>query len=333
MAYNDNEYQKKDSASAIIRPKNLKITKKILALLVAGTITFTGASLIGCAKKEAKDDSYTTSVTMTEIDSRPADPFFGVPDSIVIDPYKCNYDPFVFIINSATSESDNIAANASDSIDEYGAESYVTYSKEAVVQKVEEIKEQNPNKKIIVLNVDGEYNSNENSNIIILDSYDKEGIDALAMGLLAESPSSIIKYGKKDAFEGRRVPTSIESTLRENGHKDVSSITIAYNKSLGDDSRITQNIVGAIARYGSLTEEQRNVDMIHQVSDGDCLSTMMEQTQMTEAELRELNSRLKGNLNGNLHFDINETIFTSAPRGPLKSSSIVELENKTQGQK
>jgi len=333
MTVNDNEYQKKDSTSKNIHPKNLKITNKILALLVAGTITLTGFGLSGCTDIKAEGQTYTPSETITEIDSKSVDPFFGVPDKVVINPYKCNYESFAIILNSATNESATITVNASDSISEYGAESYVTYSKEAVVKTVEEIKAQNPNKQIIVLNVDGEYNSNENSTIVILDHYDKEGVDALAMGYKAESPSSIIKYGKYDAFEGKRVPTSMESTLRDNGYKDVPSITIAYNKSSCNDSSITQNIVGAVARYGSLTKEQRNVDMIHQVVDGDCLSAMMEQTQMTESELRELNSKLKGNLNSNLSFDINETIFTSVPRGPLRSSSIVDLENKSQGQK
>lgn len=259
-----------------------------------------------------------------------------LPGNIVeiLNPADCNLSDFTIVLRQSTNNVNKIVSVTERELTELGVDNRVVTDKDNIVEVVSNIKEENPNRDIIVINIDGVANKTLVETVIMTNySNTTKSADNLALAINNSNNdiygiNSEIRCGKK-LSDGSRGATSVESALHEAGHDDVICLTVApATASIDTDierNSVASSIVDGIMRFGSLEKDERYTDSIRRVEYGDTIYGLAEKNNVTEAFIRSSNSEVLAANNGILRNDTALLIATV----PRNLTSEVSVNNPT----
>ena len=210
-----------------------------------------------------------------------------------------------------------------------GANTVAISSDDDMIDIISNIKQEDSDREIIVINVDGVSNKGSDD-VVIMTNYSNgaKSADALAIGILNANEdiygiSSDLRCGKKDLYSGKRTETSVEVMLDEAGYNDVACLTVAANSSClqGETNNLATSIAESVVRFASLSSEERYADIIRRVQFGDTISEYAVENNVSESYIKDVNKELLSYYNGNLQYDT-AMIVTTIPKALTSKVSV-----------
>ena len=311
-----------------MRAKNIKATnestkllRKATAVLVAGAIVIGGIVVWGNHKREEIErEKYSYS-----------DASFS---SDIISPEECDLSNFIVVLRESTDNVNEMSSTINKELTTLGVESKVLKLNDNMTRELKELKNENPEKDIIVINLDGKINKSS-IDTIVMTTYrnDVRSADTIALAIHNANEdiygiTSDIRCGKSSVQGGSREETSVEKELFSSGIKDITCLTVAPNSSyLTSDTNVNNlstSIAESIIRFAALSEENRYQDIIRRVEVGDTISELAEENGVSQSYIRSSNSEILATNNGFL--PCGEAIIVMPINKVLTSD--VEVENK-----
>lgn len=353
---NESKYENMHAQNIVITPYGLEKAKKLRMSIKIG-LAITGAVVIGfgffklTSRFQSPEDIPVETVSSSHIVENYISPYnalFGKSnvaasksdkvasnsDAHVINLRDCNISDFTIILRQSTQNVKDVVSVAEQELKELGINHCAINDDEDIIEVVRSLKKENPNRDIIVVNVDGISNKGTIENVIMT-NYRNDAISSDALSIAIRNTgedvygiASEIRCGKKIS-DGSRAETSIEKSLREAGETNVACLTVAPNQDcLADEisiNNLATTIVDGIIRYASLDNSKRKEDMIRRVEYGDTLSELAESYDVSESYLISTNHKILSEYNGLLKHD---TAF-SVKDVPINLTSSVEVNNPT----
>lgn len=325
-----------------MRPTNLHVTEKgyqlagmqKLALVVCGVVICVALVIMGYLgfhKTPSPDIGNPPGIVTMKPGEGQGKPGQNLT---VINPDQCALSDFTIVLRQATPNVGNIVSVAERQLTEQGVDNRVVSSNADIASVINNIKSENNNREIIVINVDGATNKGL-TETIIMTNYRNEAKSAdnlaLAMSNAGNDIYGIeteIRCGKK-LSDGTRGETSVEEALRVAGHNDVVCLTVAPSMA-NIDTEIEANNLGTMVaegvyRIASLPKDERYTDPIRRITYGDTLWELAQANGTTEGEIRKNNSEILAAYNGNLQY--NTALLVGNVHANLTSS--VTVNNKS----
>ncbi len=257
-----------------ITPKVLK-AGTVLALQVG--IIVGGALLIANNPSKDVPDTQPSVSAQANVEETPSDRFDATLNAAsredvtdrVIKLDDCDLDRYSVIIRKATDNMEDNVTALSSQFDDCSIENRVVSSNADVVSAINDIKVENADKKILVINLDGEFNRTD-TDIVLMTNYENKE-DGLADNLAIafnnyQTNRSRIVAGKLDEYSGERKAVSTEEEIKNSGNSDVSCLTFALNGDCVDSENLAKFITESLVKVASLDEHR---DLIHRVEFGD----------------------------------------------------------------
>lgn len=224
---------------------------------------------------------------------------------------ECDFSNLTVILRESTSNTANVVSVANRELTEMGADARSISSNDDMIELISNIKKEDSDRQIIVINVDGVSNKGSDD-VVIMTNYsnDAKSADVLAMGIFNANEdiygiTSDLRCGKKDLSTGKRTETSVEVLLDEAGYTDVACLTVAANSSCleSDTNNLATSIAEGVVRFASLSDEERYADIIRRVQFGDTISEYAVVNDVSESYIRNANKELLSYYNGILQYD------------------------------
>lgn len=341
----------------IMRAKNIKITNKgkqtaangflklAIGVAIVGTIFFTGHKIVTEISQPQQENVGIVYMDESYVDQH---------NQNVINPAQCDLSNITIILRESTGNVSPVVATANQELDGLGVDTHVIDSDDDMISLINDIRSNDNDREIIVINVDGVSNKG-NTQTVIMTNYSNtaKSADALALAIHNGNEdiygiSSDIRCGKKDLTNGRRTKTSVETILEEAGYKDIACLTVAANDvCLDNPNNLATSIAEGVIRVASLTEEERYKDYIRRVEFGDTISELAEDNGVTSSYIESANREVLDYYNGNLQYNtamvisylpsqitseynVNNKMVTTDPRDiTTKTSQYTVVENDT----
>lgn len=258
---------------------------------------------------------------------------YGQNEQDILKIEECDFSNLTVILRESTSNTAGVVSVANRELTEMGANTVAISSDDDMIDIISNIKQEDSDREIIVINVDGVSNKGSDD-VVIMTNYSNsaKSADALAIGILNANEdiygiSSDLRCGKKDLYSGKRTETSVEVMLDEAGYNDVACLTVAANSSClqGETNNLATSIAESVVRFASLSSEERYADIIRRVQFGDTISEYAVENNVSESYIKDVNKELLSYYNGNLQYDT-AMIVTTIPK---VLTSKVSVSNPT----
>lgn len=246
---------------------------------------------------------------------------------------ECDFSNLTIILRESTSNTAGVVSVANRELTEMGADTRAISSDDDMIGIISNIKNEDSDREIIVINVDGVSNKGSDD-VVIMTNYSNnaKSADVLAMGILNANEdiygvSSDLRCGKKDLYSGKRTETSVEVMLDDAGYTDVACLTIAANSSClqNETNNLATSIAEGVVRFASLSPDERYVDIIRRVEFGDTISGYAAENNVSESYIKDINRETLSYYNGNLQYDSAMIVNTV----PKVLTSKVTVSNPT----
>lgn len=254
-------------------------------------------------------------------------------DSLEIE--NCDFSNLTIILRKSTSNAGQVIDAVDQELSELGVDSQTISSDDDMINLISNIKQNNSNREIIVINIDRVANKGNDDTVIMTNySNSAKSSDVLAMAIHNANEdiydiSSVIRCGKKDLTNGKRTETSVEKMLKEAGHTDVACLTVAPNSSFLQSDINVNNLATSIAegviRLAAISTGERYDDLIRRVEFGDTISELALANDVSESYIKSTNRELLSCSNGNLQYDSAIIVSTI----PQVLTSTVTVNNPT----
>ena len=306
-----------------MRAKNIKITPKgrkhaqnnNLKLIVGVAL----AVVIGVASYNA--------LKPAEVPEQPnsaiiyMDETYSQNEQDVLTLQECDFSNMTVILRESTSNTAGVVSVANRELTEMGADTRTISSDDDMIGLISNIKKEDSDREIIVINLDGASNKGSDDAVIMTNySNSAKSADVLAMGIFNANEdiygvSSDLRCGKKDLYSGKRTKTSVEVMLSDAGYDDIACLTIAANTNClqNETNNLATSIAEGVVRFASLPEEERYADIIRRVEFGDTISGYAAENDVSESYIKDVNRETLSYYNGNLQYDT-AMIVTSVPK-------------------
>lgn len=251
----------------------------------------------------------------------------------VINPEECDFSNLTIILRRSTPNVGQVVSVAERELMEMGADVQTITSEDDMIGTIGGLKAENPNRQLVVINVDGVANKGSEETVIMT-NYDNnaKSADVLAIAINEANEdiygiSSDIRCGKKDLSTGNRTKTSVELALSEAGYTDVACLTVAPNATYLEGETNVNNLATSIAegviRMVSLPVEEQFADLIRRVEFGDTISQLAIDYNSSEEYINSTNSEALSSTS----LQYNMAII--AGKVPANLSSKVTVDNKS----
>lgn len=267
---------------------NIKLKVVTAAVIATSVIITIGATSNNTKKSEMPfNDTKLPSVIQKESNSG------------AINPIEQDYSNLSVILKTSTPNTIQVTSTASRELTNFGIDNQRVTTETGMIEAVKEIKTNNPNAEIIVINVDGRSDTRE-SDVIVITNTDISGVksaDNLAIAIRDNNNrqygiNTYIKCGESKT-NGERVETEEQAALIKAGCRDVLCCNIKTSSDqIADEivsNSIATSIAEGIARLGATEAEKRYVDSIIISKSGDEIVPVAEANGMTHSAFVQSN--------------------------------------------
>lgn len=216
-----------------------------------------------------------------------------------------------FVLKETTTNVEKIVATIERELNDLNISNKVVYSNENIVDILKNFHNNDENKKIVIINIDGVNNDKINTSVIVTNyNNDSKSADGLALGIQNSNNAygimSEIKCGMLNE-KGKRTSTELEKNLESENCKNIICITIIPTaKYMLEEIEINNfaiSIVDGIIRWGTLNEKEKYDNFIHRVEQNDNVKILAEENGTSMEYITKQNAKTFSQNNGLLRED------------------------------